>query len=252
MTQPTPPARSLTTRAAVPEESEQVIEMCLAAFADEAVTTWVLPDPSVRDRAMQEMFRHSLGATIEAGHLILAIDPDGAPIAASTWLPAPGTPRPTITPVVPPATTRGACVCARWRRRLRLGNRASPTCIWRRWRCCRRTGGKVLEAHWSGRYSPALTVWICPSISRPPRPAVVRSTSGTGSGTRESRSTCPRTARRCSRCGAGGERPRTGSAGRHGRARAPETALTGDQRLRWPRTPDQRLRRDGAGLITRR
>lgn len=96
MTQPTPrppttrPARPLTTREAMPEESEEVIGMCVAAFADEAVTTWILPDPSVRDRAMQEMFRSSLGATIEAGHLILVIDPDGAPVAASTWLPRTG------------------------------------------------------------------------------------------------------------------------------------------------------------------
>lgn len=96
MTPPTPrpritrAARPLTTRAATPEESEVVIEMCLAAFADEAVITWILPDPSARGSVMQEMFRHSLGATIEAGHLILAIDPDGVPIAASTWLPRTG------------------------------------------------------------------------------------------------------------------------------------------------------------------
>src|SRR5699024_5161632 len=50
----------------------------------------ILPNPSARGRAMQERFRHALAATIEAGHLILAIAADSAPIAASTWLPRTG------------------------------------------------------------------------------------------------------------------------------------------------------------------
>lgn len=46
------------------------------------------------------------------------------------------------------ATISSARVCASWRRRPVPGNPASPTCIWRRWRCCRRIDDAALATLW--------------------------------------------------------------------------------------------------------
>lgn len=82
MTRSTPTARPATLA-----ELNAVTELCLAAFADEAVTTWLAPDPAARQRQLREMLGASLGAAIEADALILAVAPDGEPVAASVWVP---------------------------------------------------------------------------------------------------------------------------------------------------------------------
>lgn len=46
------------------------------------------------------------------------------------------------------ATISSARVCASWRRRPVPANPASPTCIWRRWRCCRRIDDAALATLW--------------------------------------------------------------------------------------------------------
>lgn len=80
-------ASTITTRVATSSELGDVIELCLEAFADEAVTAWVTPDPAARQHYMREMFGTSLKAAIAAEALILAIAPGDVPVAASIWLP---------------------------------------------------------------------------------------------------------------------------------------------------------------------
>lgn len=80
-------ASTITARTARGEELGTVIDVCLAAFADEAVTAWVIPDPTERRNYMRRMFSTSLEAAIAAEAVILAINADGEPMGASIWLP---------------------------------------------------------------------------------------------------------------------------------------------------------------------
>lgn len=80
-------ATELSTRTAHRAELNTVIDLCLAAFADEAVTAWVIPEPTERHYHMREMFGESLDVVVSNQNLILAIDVDGEPLAASIWLP---------------------------------------------------------------------------------------------------------------------------------------------------------------------
>lgn len=61
-------------------------EMCLTAFSDEAVTAWVLPEPSSRREHMRVLFGTSLRAAVEAEALVAAFSGE-APVAASIWIP---------------------------------------------------------------------------------------------------------------------------------------------------------------------
>lgn len=79
-------ASTMTTRTAEANELDAVTRLCLAAFADEAVTAWIIPDPTARQEYMRHMFSTSLEAAITAGSLILAINSGGDPIAASIWI----------------------------------------------------------------------------------------------------------------------------------------------------------------------
>lgn len=78
---------TMTTRTAETDEVDAVIKLCLSAFADEAVTAWVIPDPTARQAYLRRTFSASLESVITAGSLILAITPDDAPVAASIWTP---------------------------------------------------------------------------------------------------------------------------------------------------------------------
>lgn len=80
-------APTMITRTAEANEFDAVTRLCLAAFADEAVTAWIIPDPAARQEYMRHMFSTSLKDAIAAGALILAIDPGGDPVAASIWVP---------------------------------------------------------------------------------------------------------------------------------------------------------------------
>ncbi|WP_329026300.1 GNAT family N-acetyltransferase [Streptomyces sp. NBC_00690] len=82
-----------TTRLATASELEAVAALCTAAFADEAVMAWVLPDPDTRIQQMHSMFGSSLGGAADAGALMLAVA-DGERIGASIWLPRTGRPQP--------------------------------------------------------------------------------------------------------------------------------------------------------------
>lgn len=80
-------ASTITTRVAENTELDAVTDLCLAAFADEAVAAWVVPDPAARQSHLRQMFAASLKAVVVAGALILAIGPGGARVGASIWLP---------------------------------------------------------------------------------------------------------------------------------------------------------------------
>ena len=77
----------ITARTASSAEVDTIIDLCMAAFADEAVTSWIIPDPGERTSYMRRTFGTSLDAVITAGAVIVAIDPGGVPVAASIWLP---------------------------------------------------------------------------------------------------------------------------------------------------------------------
>lgn len=79
-----------TTRLATTSELDQVTALCIAAFADEAVITWVLPDPTTRRSAMRSMFDTALFAAVEAEALLLAVSAADEPIGASIWIPRTG------------------------------------------------------------------------------------------------------------------------------------------------------------------
>lgn len=82
---------TLAVRPAVPSELEEVTALCLAAFADEAVITWVLPDPAARAVQMRTMFEATLAEAVAADTVLLALADSGAPIAVSFWVPGPDT-----------------------------------------------------------------------------------------------------------------------------------------------------------------
>lgn len=96
----------LTTRTATTDELDAVTELCVAAFADEAVTAWVLPDPGTRASLVREHLAASLGAVVEVGGLVLAVAPDDGPVGASVWVPRAASPRPG--PRVTPPPDAGA------------------------------------------------------------------------------------------------------------------------------------------------
>lgn len=77
----------ITTRAATSADLDTVTELCVAAFDDEAVTTWIVPDPAQRKSYMRQLLSSSLDAVIRTGGLILATDPVEGPVGASIWLP---------------------------------------------------------------------------------------------------------------------------------------------------------------------
>lgn len=77
---------TMTTRTAGIDEVDAVTGLCLAAFADEVVTSWVIPDPTARQEYMRHMFSASLESAITAGSLVLAVAPGCVPVAASIWM----------------------------------------------------------------------------------------------------------------------------------------------------------------------
>lgn len=77
-----------TARPATTTELDAVIDLCVAAFADEAVTAWLLSDVPDRQHHMHQMFGASLGAAIEHGSLIVAVESGGNAVAASIWVPS--------------------------------------------------------------------------------------------------------------------------------------------------------------------
>jgi GNAT superfamily N-acetyltransferase len=97
MSTPGPTAR-LIVRPVVPSEFSSVLPVCIEAFADEAVSAWVEPEPGLRLSRTRELFATSLRAAVDAEQLVAAFLPGGDPIAASVWIdlddarPAAGTP----------------------------------------------------------------------------------------------------------------------------------------------------------------
>lgn len=76
----------LIVRPAVPSEFGSVLPVCVEAFADEAVSAWVEPEPGLRQYRTRELFETSLRAAVDAGQLLVAFLPGGVPVAASVWV----------------------------------------------------------------------------------------------------------------------------------------------------------------------
>jgi GNAT superfamily N-acetyltransferase len=86
------PLPHLIVRPSVPSELDAVLPVCVEAFADEAVSAWVEPDPERRQQRTRELFESSLRAAVDAGQLIVAFLVGGGPVAASLWADLPGAP----------------------------------------------------------------------------------------------------------------------------------------------------------------
>lgn len=93
-----------------------MLPVCVEAFADEAVSAWVEPEPELRQDRARELSATSLRAAVDAGQLLVAFLPGGDPVAASVWTELDGTP-PAAEPPAPfehdrPPTRRLAAVLA--------------------------------------------------------------------------------------------------------------------------------------------
>ncbi|MCP2266978.1 GNAT family N-acetyltransferase [Promicromonospora thailandica] len=93
LTQPGPaePDRAVTmpgartaVRPARPEEVGRLLPVCVEAFADEAVSAWVEPDPNRRVRRTRELLAGTLRDAAAAGELLVAHVGDEA-VGASLW-----------------------------------------------------------------------------------------------------------------------------------------------------------------------
>lgn len=82
----------LFVRQVVPSEFDAMLPVCVEAFADEAVSAWVEPEPRRRREHTRELFEPSLRAAVDAGQLVAALLPDGDPVAASVWAALDGAP----------------------------------------------------------------------------------------------------------------------------------------------------------------
>ncbi|MEU4361055.1 GNAT family N-acetyltransferase [Promicromonospora sp. NPDC023987] len=82
----------LTIRPSGPPEFDAVLPMCVEAFADEAVSAWVEPEPERRHERTRELFTSSLRAAVDAGQLVVAFLPGGEPVAGSVWADLDGAP----------------------------------------------------------------------------------------------------------------------------------------------------------------
>lgn len=76
---------SLEVRPARRSEFDAVLSLSTEAFADEAVLSWVVPDPAARRAHIRESFADSLRATVEAEELTIAVTSGGEAVAVSLW-----------------------------------------------------------------------------------------------------------------------------------------------------------------------
>ncbi len=80
------PAAAVRVRRAVPAEIDVLTSAYAAAFTDEAVLSWVIPDPADRAARAIPMFRELLSAVIGDAQVTVAELPDGALVGVSMWL----------------------------------------------------------------------------------------------------------------------------------------------------------------------
>lgn len=102
-------------RPAAPPELSAVLPVCVEAFADEAVSAWVEPDPALRQTRTRDLFETSLRTAVDAGQLVVAFLATGEPVAASVWIDLDGDQPAPVQPPAPleqdqPATRRLAAV----------------------------------------------------------------------------------------------------------------------------------------------
>ncbi|PZG18696.1 N-acetyltransferase [Micromonospora craterilacus] len=76
----------MRVRRAVPAETDVLVPAYADAFADEAVLSWVIPDPADRAARTVPMFRELLTVAVRDDQVIVAELPDGAIVGMSVWL----------------------------------------------------------------------------------------------------------------------------------------------------------------------
>ncbi|WP_199716421.1 GNAT family N-acetyltransferase [Micromonospora musae] len=80
-------ALAVRARRAVPAEFDALLPAYLAVFADEAVLSWVIPDPVERAASAVPLVREVLHAAVGANQVIVAELADGSLGGMSLWLP---------------------------------------------------------------------------------------------------------------------------------------------------------------------
>ncbi|MFI7522807.1 GNAT family N-acetyltransferase [Micromonospora globbae] len=76
---------AVRARRAVPADVDALVPAYLAAFADEAVLSWVVPDPTDRAARTASLFRDLLHAAVHDGQVIVAELPGGTLAGMSVW-----------------------------------------------------------------------------------------------------------------------------------------------------------------------
>lgn len=80
-------ARHANAHHATAADLDRTVDLALDAFADEAVITWLIPEPTTRREYMEQTFRASVADAVRARLVIVAQTPDGRLTAASFWQP---------------------------------------------------------------------------------------------------------------------------------------------------------------------
>ncbi|WP_428966592.1 GNAT family N-acetyltransferase [Micromonospora fluostatini] len=96
------PPSAVRVRLAVPADIDTLVPACVAAFADEVVLCWVLPDPAERAARTAPMFQGLMHAAVHDEQITVAELPDGTLAGVSMWV------RPTATPTPPAPATQSA------------------------------------------------------------------------------------------------------------------------------------------------
>ncbi|MGC5616053.1 GNAT family N-acetyltransferase [Georgenia sp. Z1491] len=80
-------ARRPTARRATAADLDRTVDLALDAFADEAVITWLIPEPTARRAYLEQTFSASVADAVRARLVVVAQAPGGRLTAASFWQP---------------------------------------------------------------------------------------------------------------------------------------------------------------------
>lgn len=67
------------------EQHETIVELCVAAFADEPLTSWVHPEESERAGYLRPMFDVALSEAIDARSVMISASSADLPLGAAMW-----------------------------------------------------------------------------------------------------------------------------------------------------------------------
>lgn len=85
---------SITASVRVADETmiDDLVNLCVEAFSDEALTVWTHPDPAARTCMLREMFGYALHTAVPAGGVLALTTSTGNPMGAAFWEAQPPSP----------------------------------------------------------------------------------------------------------------------------------------------------------------